>query len=83
MEGRLDWPGSWKSGKEHVDLLEGENSIMREPYEIWYDVIKKHKLTGDCKLLIWPSHTSRFRPGMLDTTFEKWRDKGITATCTL
>ena len=33
--------------------------------------------------MIWHSHTSRFRPGTLDKTFEKWRVKGITATCTL
>ncbi len=63
--------------------LKGENSIMRETFEIWYDVFKNQKLTGDCKLFIWPSHTSRFRPGMLDKTFEKWRDKGMTAACTL
>ena len=75
-------PQSRLSGKEYMDP-KGENSIMRETFEIWYDVVKKYKLTGDCKLLIWPAHTSRFRPGILDKTFEKWRDKGITATCTL
>lgn len=29
------------SGKEHMDLLKGENYIMRETFEIWYDVVKK------------------------------------------
>ncbi|CAJ1058984.1 unnamed protein product [Xyrichtys novacula] len=75
-------PQSRLSGKEYRDL-KGENLVVRGTLEIWYEVVKKYKLTGDCKLLIWPSCTSRFRPGMLDKTFEKWRDKGITATCTL
>ena len=63
--------------------LKGENSIMRVTFEIWYDVVKKYHLTGDSKLLIWPSHTPRFRPGALDKTFVKWRHKGIIAICTL
>ena len=55
---------------------------MRETFKTWYDVVKKYNLRGDSKLLVWPSHTSKFRPGALDNTFEKWRDKGMTAICT-
>lgn len=56
---------------------------MRQTFEMWYDVVRKYKLSGDSKVLIWPSHTPKFRPGVLDKTFEKWRDKRITAMCTL
>ena len=80
----LAWasPQSRLNGKEDMDFKE-ENLIMREIFEIWHDVVKKYKLTGDNKLLIWPSNTSRFRPGVLNQTVKKWRNKGITAICTL
>ena len=40
-------------------------------------------MKGDSKLLIWPALSSEFKPGKLDKTFEIWKNKGITAVCTL
>lgn len=75
-------PPQSRLSREHMNL-QCKNSIMRETFKTWYDVVKKYNLIGDSKLLIWPSHSSRFGPGVLDNTFEKWRDKGMTAICTL
>ncbi len=50
---------------------------------MWYEVVRKYSLTDDSKLLIWPFQTHKFKPGELDKTFARWRDKGMTAMCTL
>lgn len=75
-------PQARLGGKEYTDL-KGENYIIEESLKIWKEVVKKYKLAGDSKLLIWPSRTPRFRPGEMDKTFERWSEKGITAVCTL
>lgn len=45
--------------------------------------MKKCKLENNCKMLIWPSYSSNFRSGQLDSTYRKWTYEGITALCTL
>ena len=75
-------PQTRLGGKDHTDY-KGENLILENALNNWYEIVKKYKLEGDSKLLIWPSQTSQFSPGETDITFARWRDKGITATCTL
>ena len=60
-----------------------DNLIVNQTLEIWHEVVKKYKMKGDSKLLIWPSLSPEFRPGKLDKTYVKWKDMGITAVCTL
>lgn len=68
--------------KIHQPPKEG-NQIVETTIKIWWDTMKKCKLENDCKMLIWPSHSSKFTGGQLDFTYKKWIDKGITALCTL
>ena len=75
-------PQTRLGGKEHTDH-KGKNLILEDAFKNWYEIVRKYKLEGDSKLLIWPSQTSQFRPGEIDTTFARWREKGITAICTL
>lgn len=72
-------------GTEEYTDQKGENIIIEDSLKNWYEILKKYKLEvlEDSKLLIWPSQTSHFSPGEIDRTFIKWRDKGITAMCTL
>lgn len=75
-------PQARLGGKEYTDQ-KGETSILEESLKIWNEIVKEYKLEGDSKLLIWPSQTSRFGVGEMDNTFVRWREKGITAICTL
>lgn len=68
--------------KEYIDQNE-ENSILEESLKIWNEIVKKYKLQGDSKILIWPSQTPRFRPGEINNTFVWWKEKRITAVCTV
>ena len=72
-------PQAFLSGKEY----KYENSIVNGTLELWHEVVKKYKMKGDSKLLIWPSKSPKFRPGVLDKTYERWSDRGITAICSL
>lgn len=49
----------------------------------WTDIVRKYKLEGNCRLLLWPSQTALFRSGQTDKTFTTWTDRGITAIYTL
>lgn len=75
-------PQAKLGGKEHIHYRE-ENSILKETFRIWYEVVRKYNLTDNSKLLIWPFQTHTFKPAELDKTFERWEDKGMTAMCTL
>lgn len=59
------------------------NPIVDTTIKIWWDVLNIYKMEGDCKLLIWPLYSPKFRSGQMDNTFTRWADKGITAVCTL
>ncbi len=69
-------------GKECTDHKE-ENTILRDTLKTWFEIVKKNKMEGDSKLLIWPSQTPNFGPSVSDDTFIRWTDRGITAICTL
>lgn len=60
-----------------------QNPIVATTLKVWWDLVIKYKIEGDCKMLIWPSHSPEFRTGQLDNTFTKWRDSEITAVCTV
>ena len=72
-------PQAYLFGREYTC----ENLIINQTLGIWHEVVKKYKMKGDSKLLIWPSLSPEFIPGKLDKTFETWKDLGITAMCTL
>lgn len=59
------------------------NPIIDTTLKLWWDIVNRRKLEGDCKLLIWPAYSPKFKSGQLDSTFLKWVNKGITAVCTL
>lgn len=46
-------------------------------------IATKYRIIEDCKLLICPAYSQKFRRGQWDTTFLRWVNKGITAMCTL
>lgn len=60
-----------------------DNSIIKESLRIWYEVVKKHKMEGECRLLVWPALSPKFRPSRTDITFAGWKERGMTAMCTL
>ena len=68
--------------KDFLDIKEN-NTILRATLKTWSEIVKKNKLENDSKLLIWPSHSSDFGPNLLDDTFIRWTERGITAICTL
>ena len=69
-------PQSMLSGQAY----KGGNSIINKTLDIWQEVVKKYKLAGDSKLLVWPAQSPNFKPGVMDKTYERW---GMTAVCTL
>lgn len=70
-------------GEKHYRRQEDDNFTVSETLKTWTDIVRKYKLEGDCRLLLWPSQTTLFRPGQTDKTFTTWTDRGITAICTL
>lgn len=77
----------------HIQALSGDirnksaqqskNEIIKQTLTIWRKMVKEYNMEGDIKLLIWPSLGPRFEPGIRDTGFRRWWDRGITAVCTL
>ena len=62
----------------------GNNTIVEYSLKIWREVVKKYDLAEACKLLVWPSETSKFGPGRTDRTFKSWSGvKQISALCKL
>ena len=53
------------------NVYKGDNFIIKETFDVWHEVVKKYKLTGDSKLLVWPTQTPKFKPGVMDTTYER------------
>uniref|UniRef100_A0A1A8CBK3 Reverse transcriptase domain-containing protein n=1 Tax=Nothobranchius kadleci TaxID=1051664 RepID=A0A1A8CBK3_NOTKA len=72
-------PPQTKLGEKTSTNTSSHNHIISTTLKIWWDTIIKYKIMGDNKELIWPSYSPSFGAGKLDNTFEKWRDRGITA----
>ena len=66
-------------GEKQSRFQEDDNTTVTVTLAIWTEIVKRYKLEGDCRLLLWPTYTSTFRPGETDQTFKRWTEKGITA----
>lgn len=76
-------PPQSRLGDKYYRHQEDDNFTVSETLKTWTDIVRKYKLEGDCRLLLWPSQTILFIPGQTDKTFTSWIDRGITAICTL
>lgn len=81
-------PPAKLGGKECTDLIilscnNTNNTILRDTLKTWFEIVKKNKMEGDSKLLIWPSQSPNFGSSASDDTFIRWTERGITAICTL
>lgn len=43
----------------------------------------KYKLEREIRILTWVAYDSKFKPGIIYSSFERWVNKGITALCTI
>ena len=69
---------------QYMKLMKDLDPITKFTIEIWYAIVKKHKLEKEIKILSWPAYDTRFKPGLIDQGYKrlaKWND--ITAICTV
>jgi len=62
---------------------QSKNEIIKQTLTIWSKMVKEYNMDGDIKLLTWPALDPRFEPGIGDSGFRQWWDRGITAMCTM
>lgn len=77
------YPPQARLGDKQHRHQDDDNFTVTETLKAWTDIVRRYKLEGDCMLLLWPSQTSLFKPGLTDKAFTKWIDKGITNISTL
>lgn len=72
-------------GEDHIptELIEFLGPIAQFTMEIWYNVARQLKLNKERKILRWVAHDKDFKPGMHDSNFKYWINKGVTAFCNL
>lgn len=62
--------------KKHMD------SITVFTLELWFKIVKVHRIQEDTKVLKWVGFDSNFAPARYGG-FKQWVNKGVTAWCTL
>ena len=72
-------------GDKHLigALSHAMNPIVAFTLKIWSTVVRKYKLQRDICNLVWFAYDLKFKPGMYDTAFKGWTQKGVTAICTV
>lgn len=69
----------WKEYKVHKE----DSIILGNTLKIWFEIVKKNKMEGDSKLLIWPSQLFNLGLSESEHALIWWKERGLTAVCTL
>lgn len=68
---------------EAQDFLNQMDTITQFTLKVWYDIICKHKLEPEIRILRWPAYDKQFITNTQDQTFKHWVSCGITGLCTI
>lgn len=50
-------------------------------FTFWDKIIKRYKLQAERKILNWVAYDPNFQPGLYNSRFKPWTEKGITTLC--